>query len=220
MKRKLFFTKYTNSVLVSLMILILVLFFPYCKNTDRKEGFVSLENDIRYFERINSIFRLNYDLKQSEDTIKQLGSSIVIDKDESNIRMFDVVQFGAFTRDERQKINIRQNVSGGVVRGHLTSPEYILKDCTSIQFLAERKDEAQLNIIGWKFILKRKRGESLVKAIEKEHGQAGDAHDAFGWKSNNIRYLYTLYRKAVSFTMITVDYVNSLLSVTDNNKTE
>lgn len=206
MKRKIFLEK--NKTIIFVLILSLSLCFSYCEQDKRIEGFTALESNIEYFEKIDPIFKLNYDLLKVEKKIKELGSSIIIDKNENNIRMFDVIQFGAFTRDERKKINIRQNINN-IVKGHLTSPNYILKDCKSIQFLAMKK-EKQLYIIGWKFILERKRGNSLIKAIEKEYGIAGDVHDAFGWKSKKIRYLYTLYRKAISFTVISETYLKKI----------
>lgn len=191
------------------LIFIFIMLLLTCEE-ERAADFVKIDKEMEYFNKINPIFRTGYNIKESLEIVKKLNSDINIYETESII-LNRIIQFGGFTKNERKNMNIKTKILN-INLGYLPNPENFIKGCKDITFLVQ-KVENNKKVVGWKFIIERKKAEPFIRAIENEYGLAGNVHDAFGWKTTNNRYLYTIYPNDITFTIISENFINSILSL-------
>jgi hypothetical protein len=200
-----------------ILVLFLMTFLLFCAEEEQDIGFVNIEDDIDYFSRINKIFMTNYDIMESVDEIKKHGSDLYVYENET-MALKVIVQFGGFTKEERRQINLNNHITG-VRLGYIVKPEKLISISSQIDLLIRLKKDTRM-VVGWKFILNREKGEEVINAIEKQYGEAGIAHDAFGWQSEKNRYLYTIYPDDITFTIISNDFMDNLRDVLGINENE
>ncbi len=203
--------KYFSLIIIILMIILIT----YCSENQQETGFVKIDKDIDYFTRINNVFRTDYDIMNSVSNIQEMDSDLYVYESDT-MAIKTVVQFGGFTKEERSQVSLNNHITG-VRLGYIVNPENMVSSSSRIELLI-RLEKDDRKVVGWKFTLDTEEGKEIINAIENEMGKAGIVHDAFGWQSEDNRYLYTIYPKAITFTVISNKFMNNLLSVLGINQ--